>query len=85
MADYSKEYVEKYLNGVPYDFSIIEEFNNIEEGGYYIDYICEGYGFIGISKENGICKLIFHNDDGGYKLIPFEELDDYYNKFLNKL
>lgn len=58
MADFSKEYVEKYMQEWSSDFSIIEEFEKIEEG-YCTLQICEGYGFIGITRQNNKLQLIF--------------------------
>ena len=55
MADYSKEYDNKHGMGF-HDFSIKEEFDKLEDG-YYISMICEGYGFLAILKEGGVCKV----------------------------
>jgi hypothetical protein len=49
MADFSKEYCELFDPEMPHDFSIIEVAASMEPG-YYKSYICEGFGFVAISK-----------------------------------
>ncbi len=80
MAEFSKEYIEKYHDPEDwgFDFSIMDEFNELQEG-HYIGIICEGYGFIGICKENGECKLIFGKGEE-VEYIKLDDLDDYYSK-----
>lgn len=86
MAEFSKEYCEKYDVEFPYDFSIQEEFEKLDEETM-TSVICEGYGFIGIANQYGECVLIFDEEDSEYyKLVPLEKLDEYYeNKFLDLL
>jgi len=50
MADFSKQYCEKYMSGLPGNFDIIEVFNKLKEHSS-IDLICEGYGFVSIGKD----------------------------------
>ena len=65
MADFSKEYCERYDFEMPHDFSVIEIFNDLKPG-YYKSCICEGYGFIAVLKtENEICQVAFP--------LPYEE------------
>ena len=74
MADFSKEFCENYDSGIPYDFSIEEVFKDLKPG-YYTSYICEGYGFIAISKtEEGVCQVAFP--------IPYEEGDEQMVKWV---
>lgn len=51
MADFSKECGMGFS-----DFSIKEKFDELEEG-YYISIICEGFGFMGILKEDNVCYV----------------------------
>ena len=77
MANFSKEYVEKYFPEWCYDFSVDEMFNEIEEGNYRSK-ICEGFGFVGVSKNNGICEVAFltDKDESGVVWVPFDEIDN---------
>ena len=61
MANFSKEYVEKYFPEWCYAFSVDEMFNEIEDG-HYRSKICEGFGFVAVSKNNGICEVAFLTD-----------------------
>jgi len=82
MGEFSKEYIDTFNpDGIPADFSIIEEFSKLEEGSF-TPKICEGYGFIGITKLNGECKVIFKNviSDNGMDIIDFNDIDNYYLK-----
>jgi len=74
MADFSKEYCERYDFEMPHDFSVIEIFNDLKPG-YYKSCICEGYGFIAVLKtENEICQVAF--------LLPYEEEDEQMIKWV---
>ena len=74
MADFSKEFCENYDPDMPYDFSIEEVFKDLKPG-YYTSYICEGYGFVAISKtEEGVCQVAFP--------IPYEEGDEQMVKWV---
>ena len=64
MADFSKEYCQMNMPERKGDFSIEEEFSKLEDGEY-TSIICEGYGFIGIANDMGICKLMFRLPDTG--------------------
>jgi len=72
MADFSKEYQNKYYPGMGWDFSILSIFDNLKEGEIYPE-ICEGYGFNAISRENGKCILIYSNGEK----VEFRQLDSY--------
>jgi hypothetical protein len=68
MADFSKEYCERYDFDMPYDFSVMEIFDELEPG-YYQSCICEGYGFVAILKtKDGVCEVAF--------MLPYEEEDE---------
>ena len=77
MANFSKEYVEKYFPEWCYAFSVDEMFNEIEDG-HYRTKICEGFGFVGVSKNNGICEVAFltDKDESGVVWVPFDEIDN---------
>lgn len=80
MAEFSKEYIEKYdKDGLQPDFSIEEEFEKLTTD-HYITIICEGYGFIGIANQKDECKLIYRNENSetGVDLIDYDNLDKHY-------
>jgi hypothetical protein len=56
MSEFSKEWCEENDPLMPYDFSIKEEFEKLEDG-YFIYIICEGYGFVAINNDGGQCRL----------------------------
>lgn len=61
MAEFSKQYCERHMPEEQWDFDIDEIANNLENG-YYEPYICEGYGFCYIRKnEDGNIFLGFRN------------------------
>ena len=61
MAEFSKQYSD--VSGLGFsDFDIEEIFKDIKEG-YYISRICEGFGSTGILNKEGVCYLIFMNDE----------------------
>jgi len=63
MADYSKQWAEKYDSEFPWDFDIEEEFENIPHG-FYKPIICEGFGFIGLERStDGKMLLLFPKGD----------------------
>lgn len=74
MANFSKDYVEKYFPEWCYDFSVGEIFDNLEDG-FYRNKICEGFGFIAISKNNGICEVAFRTEKD-VVWVPFDEIDN---------
>lgn len=80
MADFSKEYCEKYDPDMPWDFSIEKTFNELSENNM-IGIICEGYGFIGIGKVHDKCILYFR-DWLTMKIdeVPLEQLTEYYEQ-----
>ena len=56
MADFSKQYCDRYDRGLKSDFDILEEFKMLNESTY-VSMICEGYGFVAIGKIEGKCML----------------------------
>ena len=61
MAEYSKQWCEinDEINGLGYDFDILEEANQLKPE-HYVSLICEGFGFTAISKEqDGTIMLYF--------------------------
>lgn len=67
MADFSKQYCK--ISGFDFfDFDIEEEFDKLKEG-YYVSFICEGFGSIAILNDKGICSLIFINEEDGSTII----------------
>ena len=76
MADFSKQYVEKYDPEMPWDFDILEVAETLSPG-YCQSYICEGFGFNQIGK-----------DDNGDIIFGFRRNDAYtewktYNEVIN--
>ena len=61
MAEFSKQYCQ--ATGFDfYDFDIEEIFRDIKEG-YYVSRIFEGCGSTGILNKEGVCHLIFMDDE----------------------
>ena len=61
MAEFSKQYCQ--ATGFDfYEFDIEETFRDIKEG-YYVSKICEGFGSTGILNKEGVCYLIFMDDE----------------------
>lgn len=50
MADFSKQYCESTDFGLEGDFDILEEADKLKPNSY-TSIICEGYGFVGIAKD----------------------------------
>lgn len=51
MADFSKQWCEIHDPEMPWDFDILEEAAKCKPN-YAINYICEGFGFIAIGRDN---------------------------------
>ena len=52
MAEFSKQWCEKFEDyGIRPDFDILEIANGLDSG-YYTSVICEGFGFIAVSKDD---------------------------------
>lgn len=65
MAEFSKQYVEIWDPGFPWDFDIEEIAKDLHNGNYY-PIICEGFGFSAIAKDrNG--QILIGTAEGDYK------------------
>jgi hypothetical protein len=74
MAEFSKQYVEQSGFDYPHDFDILEIAAGLEPG-YYIPYICEGYGFVAIQKsENGEILLGMPKGEDMVEWVTFNKL-----------
>ena len=57
MAEFSQQWCDNNDPEMPADFDILEIHEQLDPNTY-INYICEGYGFLAIAKtENGECAL----------------------------
>ena len=57
MAEFSKQWCELNDPEMPSDFDIMDEFHKLKDD-CYVPYICEGFGFIAIGRnENDECIL----------------------------
>lgn len=66
MAEFSKQYCELHDMGFPHDFDIMDEFHKLKPE-MYVPYICEGFGFIAIGRdENDECILAMPVDNAPY-------------------
>lgn len=74
MAEFSKQYCEKNEMGFDGDFDILEIANSLPNE-HYTSQICEGYGFISISKdEYGGIHLGFRNEDNNINWVDYNEV-----------
>ena len=71
MADFSKQYCDSRENDIIWDFDILEVANRLENG-FFFPYICEGYGFIAIGKdESGEIILAFRQNEDEVQWKPY--------------
>jgi hypothetical protein len=76
MADFSKQWCELYDPEMTHDFDILEEFEKLEPD-QYINYICEGFGFIAIGKtQDNQCLLAIPIDGDPHGNILWKKYDD---------
>jgi hypothetical protein len=62
MAEFSKQYCETTDMGFDGDFDVYEEWSKLKPG-YTVNYICEGFGFNMIGKEeSGDRVMVYKND-----------------------
>ena len=74
MAEFSKQYCEKDDRDFAWDFDILEVAEKIPTD-HYAAYICEGYGFIGIGKnESGEIILAFRGKNDTVDWKPYHEV-----------
>ena len=70
MAEYSKQYCQLHDMGFDGDFDVYEEWSKLEPNSA-IPYICEGFGFMGIAKEEGNDKVWVYLEN---KWVNFDDL-----------
>jgi hypothetical protein len=76
MAEFSKQYCELHDMGMDGDFDIMEEFHKLKPE-MYIPYICEGFGFIAIGRdENDECILAMPVDDAPYGTVVWKSYSE---------
>jgi len=76
MADLSKQWCEINDPEMPYDFDILEEFGKLPKN-HYITFICEGFGFLAIIRdEDDVCLLAEYDDSVEERVIwtPYDML-----------
>ena len=72
MAGFSKEYLAMYFQKMSPDFSFDIEFQKLQEG-WCSNLSCDGFGNIGILKQNNINYIIFRYDNKNIEKIPYTE------------
>jgi hypothetical protein len=82
MADFSKQYVERYDPDMGWDFDIEKEFEDMPISSFRA-VICEGFGFFGLEKDkNGKLFCVFGDN---WNKVPYEEItDETYLSFVNE-
>jgi hypothetical protein len=73
MADFSKQYCEKYEPQLKGDFDIDEVFNDMPVSSFK-PMICEGFGFFGLHKDVDSRRYCLFGEDWGH--VPYEEITD---------
>jgi len=85
MAEYSKQYCDKYDPGFPHDFDLDELYDQLKPG-QSMAVICEGYGFTHISiSEEGVKQVVYTNYDESGDDFKFVDLDKIDNKTYKKV
>ena len=76
MAEFSKQYCELYDNHMIHDFDIMDEFHKLKPDTY-VPYICEGFGFIAIGRnENDECILAMPVDNAPFGTVVWKTYDE---------
>jgi len=70
MAEFSKQYCETTDMGFDGDFDVYEEWSKLKPG-YAVNYICEGFGFTMIGKEESGDRVMVLVGD---KWVDFDEM-----------
>jgi len=70
MAEFSTQYCKIKDMGFDGDFDVYEEWSKLEPNSA-IPYICEGFGFMGIGKEEGNDKVWVYLEN---KWVDFDDL-----------
>lgn len=73
MADFSKQYCEKYEPDMPGDFDIDVVFEEMPVGSYR-PIICEGFGFTGLEKDHEGRRFCLFGDK--WEKVPYLEITD---------
>lgn len=74
MADFSKQYVDRYSPEFSeWDFDIEEVFDEMPVSSFRA-IICEGFGFFGLHKDVDGRRYCLFGDDWAH--IPYEEITD---------
>lgn len=73
MADFSKQYCEKYDSTIGWDFDIDEVFENMPIGSYR-PIICEGFGFTGLEKDHDGKRFCLFGDE--WTKVPYSQITD---------
>ena len=71
MADFSKQYCEKYDPEMPWDFDIDNEFEEMPLSSFKA-IICEGFGFFGLHKDVDGKKYCLFGEK--WKPVPYEDM-----------
>lgn len=78
MAEFSKQYCDRYDRTIPYDFDINVIFDQMKPGDNF-PVICEGFGFTHLYiNEIGTRQVIFTNwgeDGDDFKFVDYDKLD----------
>ena len=74
MAEFSKQFCELHLQDLPGDFDILEIVKDVPNE-QCTPYICEGYGFIAIGKdESGEIVFAFRGEEDKIEWKPYHEV-----------
>jgi hypothetical protein len=74
MADFSKQYCEKHDPEMSWDFDIFQMAKSVQPE-HYIPIICEGFGFVGIGKdENDQIILAYRKPNDEIEWKPINEI-----------
>ena len=74
MAEFSKQYCECEDRDFSWDFDILEITKDLHNE-HFVSYICEGYGFIAIGKdESGEIILAFRKEEDEIEWKPYHEV-----------
>jgi hypothetical protein len=74
MAEFSKQYCECEDRDFSWDFDILEIAKDLHNE-HFVSYICEGYGFIAIGKnEAGEIILAFREKEDKIEWKPYHEV-----------
>lgn len=83
MPKVSREYCISYAPKFPEYFSIKEIFDSLAEGDY-VPKVCEGFRFVAIGREEGVCYVAFPKSTGEHDWVPFEDVSQYtYKKYVD--